>query len=392
MAVAQQANFSQRSFVQLDDSVVEILISDQLTKTDRRLFWYLFKLERWGDHFVDLPSQSEIALELGVRRETINQSQAKLQSLGLFDFKITGWKAKNLVAPKSHLKTEKDHRVLEKSNTELKESHNVLEKTNTELEESHNDIYIDRARDQTLQTNTDLIQTLSDCAEKEKKNHSHFEEVEETNPHLLATLDNDSESLQLTSTPIVKANIPACGHDPFYDKRVDSKDIQWNWLPSGPWKTEQGKLDFNFHTAIAQKWIKEHGGDLHEKRANVLKHFKKDPANIPIEWEWYQNTVLHKAANIQTRKLAGIDTTFEEQEILKHQRAAARLPQEMRVSEGLPPEQVLEQIAPHTLGVIQSQSNLQQIELPKDDDALDCADSEVALGVGASNKKRSDQQ
>lgn len=68
--------------MQLEDWVVDILISDQLTKTDHRLFWYLFKLERLGDRFVDLPSQSEIALALGATPQTINQSQAKLQELG----------------------------------------------------------------------------------------------------------------------------------------------------------------------------------------------------------------------------------------------------------------------------------------------------------------------
>ncbi|WP_414590160.1 hypothetical protein, partial [Scytonema sp. PCC 10023] len=97
----QSVKFSQHSFVQLDDSIVEILASDQLTKTDHRLFWYLFKLERWGDRFVELPSQTEIALELGVRRETINQSQARLQNLGLFDFKIIKWQVKNLVGCRS---------------------------------------------------------------------------------------------------------------------------------------------------------------------------------------------------------------------------------------------------------------------------------------------------
>jgi hypothetical protein len=93
--------------MQLEDWVVDILMSDELTKTDHRLFWYLFKLERLGDRFVDLPSQSEIALALGVTRQTINQSQAKLQELGLWDFKITGWKALNLVGPNSYTISEK---------------------------------------------------------------------------------------------------------------------------------------------------------------------------------------------------------------------------------------------------------------------------------------------
>lgn len=122
--------------MQLDDWVVDILMGDELTKTDHRLFWYLFKLERWGDRFVDLPSQSKIALVLGVCRQSINQSQAKLQELGLWDFKTTGWKARNLVGPKSYT---------------------VLEKTDTELEKNETDIHKENTH--AFQTNKDSSQT-----------------------------------------------------------------------------------------------------------------------------------------------------------------------------------------------------------------------------------------
>ncbi|WP_414589940.1 hypothetical protein [Scytonema sp. PCC 10023] len=161
-----------RSFVQLDDSIVEILASDQLTKADHRLFWHLFLLDRWGDRFVEMPSQSELALQLGIRRETINQSQAKLQSLGLFDFRVSKWKARNLVAPRSNATPEKTHTVLdfsnselENSHSELENSHSELENSHSELENSHSDIYIDRARDQTVQSNTDLRETIPEEAD-----------------------------------------------------------------------------------------------------------------------------------------------------------------------------------------------------------------------------------
>jgi biotin operon repressor len=106
-------------FMQLEDWVVDILMSDELTKTDHRLFWYLFKLERWGDRFIELPSQSEIALALSVSRQSINQSQAKLQELGLWDFKTTGWKARNLVGPKSYTISEKTDAESEKNETDI---------------------------------------------------------------------------------------------------------------------------------------------------------------------------------------------------------------------------------------------------------------------------------
>jgi hypothetical protein len=179
-------------FMQIEDWVVDILSSEQLTKTDHRLFWYLFKLERWGDRFVELPSQAEIAHELGVRRETINSSQAKLQKLGLWDFKVSRWQAKNLVGPKANKVLNFPHQLLEKphtttpetnpdatqeSNLVLEESISVLEKSHTQLkqtspdatesnsvlEKSHSNIYVDRAPDQSLQNKTDRLQTEAEC-------------------------------------------------------------------------------------------------------------------------------------------------------------------------------------------------------------------------------------
>ncbi len=99
------------------------------------------------------------------------------------------------------------------------------------------------------------------------------------------------------------------------------------------------------------------GGDFHDKMVNVLKHFRNNPTNLPIEWEWYQNKILHKAANIETRKAAGIDTIQDEKEILKHHRAGTELPQEMRVTEKQSPKQILQEVAPHTLRAIEGKSD-----------------------------------
>jgi hypothetical protein len=83
------------SFVQVSSEAIALLYSNRLTKTDHRLYWYLAALDPWGQKFVELPSQSEIALALGVTRESVNRSAAKLQQLGLFDFQIYGWRGKN---------------------------------------------------------------------------------------------------------------------------------------------------------------------------------------------------------------------------------------------------------------------------------------------------------
>ncbi|WP_414590080.1 hypothetical protein [Scytonema sp. PCC 10023] len=226
---------------------------------------------------------------------------------------------------------------------------------------------IDRVRE-TIQTNTDLTQTLSEKSESEKrKTVCILDKPEETKLQCSATLTTEPET-QRTSLAIStrKNAVVARRAEPFYNRRVDPKDVQWDWLPNGAWKTERGKLDENFLMFVAQNLQKAHGEDIHKKRADALAMFMNAPAKLSIHWEYYQNTVLHKAANIQTRKLAGVDTTLDEQEILKHGRASVQLPQEMRVTEERTPQEILKQVAPHTLAVVGEECQVLP-EAPKDE-------------------------
>lgn len=157
---------SQPKFAQIENRVLDLLEQDILTKTERRLFWYLFKLERFGDRFANIPSQGDIAKHLGVRRETINIAQAKLQKLGLFDFQIDVWRVRNCVAPKSHTVLDKSLRVLEKSNR-------VLDSSHSELEQSNSDTYIERAHVQTI---SDSSQTYSNLSHSEGDENLELEE------------------------------------------------------------------------------------------------------------------------------------------------------------------------------------------------------------------------
>ncbi len=125
--------------------------------------------------------------------------------------------------------------------------------------------------------------------------------------------------------------------DPFYSRRRKINDIEWDWLPDGAWRTKEGKLDPEFQKAIAQRWVKEHGGDIHDKMRNVLKHFRNEPTNLPIEWDWYQSQFLHRVANIQTRKANGLDTTEDEQKIMKQIRAATPINDSQSVAESKDP-------------------------------------------------------
>ncbi|WP_199326332.1 hypothetical protein [Nostoc parmelioides] len=168
------------------------------------------------------------------------------------------------------------------------------------------------------------------------------------------SLSNLTKTLQPTSKPIMEANVPPSPPDPFFSsERKKPHDVVWDWLPDGPWRNDEGKLDVEFHTALAQRWVKDYGGDLHVNKAKVLKHFRNDPTNLPIEWEWYQSTFIHRVVNINTRRQHGLDTSSDEQVLTKQSRAVLPLPVGMRVTEVQAPGVVVEQVASYALPHLQ---------------------------------------
>jgi hypothetical protein len=105
---------------------------------------------------------------------------------------------------------------------------------------------------------------------------------------------------------------------------------QFDWVPNGPWLIEN-KLDPNFIDWLAKDWQKEYGGTIHKKRSDVLRHFKKDPANIAIAWEQYSSEHLHRYTNAAVRMDNGLEIQpDEQQQLLTHARAVANpLPDEL---------------------------------------------------------------
>jgi hypothetical protein len=79
-----------------------------------------------------------------------------------------------------------------------------------------------------------------------------------------------------------KANVV----EPFGKPRKSAKDIAWEWLPDGPWKKD-GQLDNDFWQWFALEWAGKFGSDIHESRANVYSHLKKDHNNLEIRWKEY---------------------------------------------------------------------------------------------------------
>ncbi len=79
-----------------------------------------------------------------------------------------------------------------------------------------------------------------------------------------------------------KANVV----EPFGRPRKNAKEMAWEWLPDGPWK-KNGQLDNDFWQWFALEWAGKFGTDIHESRANVYSHLKKDHNNLEIRWKEY---------------------------------------------------------------------------------------------------------
>ncbi len=73
---------------------------------------------------------------------------------------------------------------------------------------------------------------------------------------------------------------------------------------------------------MAKDWLSRYGGTIHQKRADVLSHFKKDPANLPIRWEQYQSEYLDRFRNAKTRLDNGLAIAPDEQQQLRDNVAA----------------------------------------------------------------------
>jgi hypothetical protein len=142
----------------------------------------------------------------------------------------------------------------------------------------------------------------------------------------------DSNS-QMESTAVVPHQIRhynrALGINPQKDwKALQQK--QFDWVANGPWLVDN-KLDPNFVDWLAHSWQKEYGGTIHKKRSDVLRHFKKDPANIAISWEQYRYEHLHRYENAALRMHNGLEIKpDEQQQLLTHARAVINpLPDEL---------------------------------------------------------------
>ena len=103
-----------------------------------------------------------------------------------------------------------------------------------------------------------------------------------------------------------------------------------DWVPIGPWNIN-GKLDENFVEAIAQTWIKEWGGEIYKRRADVIAYFYKNPAMLPVRWEQYRAEYLdrYKVA-VRTMASGGkVSPLYQKRLVDNHRAITNPLPEEL---------------------------------------------------------------
>ena len=130
-------------YVQIKDEVADEIIKHGLSKVESKLFFYFLKLDRFGDRPVKV-KVAEILLATGVGKSVYHTAIAKFERMGWFGFKHADVEISNFCTPTK--KSEKSESQSEKSESQK------LEPLPAKVSKTA----------QTLQTNSDLLHTLSE--------------------------------------------------------------------------------------------------------------------------------------------------------------------------------------------------------------------------------------
>ena len=264
-------------------------LTQGFTAGEWRLFTYLRLIDPFGESYHEI-STMEIFSKCNISKPTFYRAIAKFQSLELFDFQDKGFTFRNLA-----------------NSDDSQKRDNFLKNETVSIKNETASIYKEFKNDQISLEAGKKIET--------------FEIPNATNPTSSEIAETENHS---------SVNAIAVFEEKFSAAPKNLQQRNFNWLPDGPWNLE-GKLDPNFRDFVANDWLKRYGGDIHSKRADVLSHFKKDPANLPIRWEQYQSEYLNRYENTQTLLNNGIEIPEDYQDrLIANQRAiTAQLPQEL---------------------------------------------------------------
>jgi hypothetical protein len=328
------------------------LVSYKFTAAEWRLYLYLSALDPFGDEYVELPNTQTILSECELKKSNFYIAMARLQELNLFDFQDKGFHYRNLQmddgtklesSPKSWKRFKNSGReigieskILESESKKLESESKILEKTiYTEDQTSQTSSAREKKKDEanSLDLENSLENKLANEIDLEKENeleNSLDLESATTRPTLSEIPKTEIQSLAKSESGSVEKFSAVVGAPEKPKPKPRPQIKAWeSWPPAGPWNIN-GQLDMNFRDAIAQSWVVAYGGDVHKKKADVLRHFKKDPDNLAIAWEQYQSEYLNRYETTQILMTNGIEIPQEYQRrLINNQRA---------ITQSLPPE------------------------------------------------------
>lgn len=213
---ACQETGKEKHFKLLYDTALDAVDAD-LSKTAYRLWIYLSANYPFSDREVDLPSQTELGIRLGVTRQAINIAAAELQAIGLWDFWAERWKGRNLKGfgtpkekgvEKTGQVSKKDDTVSKRNDT-CKEKVTPCQKKMTPCQKNLTPSFpeplpqADSEIPQTIQTYSDLNQTTTNSvvAEEEVTSEPNSQNHQPTQEEVKAAIQEISQL-----SPEIKTN------------------------------------------------------------------------------------------------------------------------------------------------------------------------------------------
>ena len=161
----------QKLYIQIKESVVNEIIEHGLSKTESKLFFYLLKLDRFGDKSAKV-KVAEILLATGIGKTAYHAAMSKFEVMGWFDFKHSEVEVTNLCTPSK--KSAKSNSEFGKSDSRFGNANQKFGKTNSEFGKTNSKFGKTENEPpepapckasktpQTIQTYSDLLKTLSE--------------------------------------------------------------------------------------------------------------------------------------------------------------------------------------------------------------------------------------
>ncbi|MFP5274910.1 hypothetical protein [Coleofasciculus sp.] len=158
-----------------------LAIGKKLTGSQLRLWLYLMMVDPFSDYtasgepiYHQIPNPADLAIKIGVSRRTVEKDLNLLRDLDLYDYKTTEWWGHNLSAHRARESSKRlkakqgkgGYLTAETANlTHFGLNNRSVENLTGNAAKKNSDIYKDRVRDQTLQTD----QTNQTFSERERE-------------------------------------------------------------------------------------------------------------------------------------------------------------------------------------------------------------------------------